>query len=182
MSEDRRRIYGEYHEYVEFKTGARRFLARKEGDAREDYFNRLAALFFIAFAFEGFINHIGEKMDPVWSDRIERSPTRKKAMLLCDRLGIAVQTESRPLVTLIMCVFRRNALAHAKYDPFDFETNCSGPDVMFPPRDRDRYADRDFVQMAYEDLSSFIRLILDAAGLEDENPESLGESFGEPVK
>ncbi len=182
MSKGRRRIYGEYRQYAEFRAGARRFLARKEASPREEYFNRLAALFFIAFAFEAFLNHIGEEVCSDWRDRVERSPTRRKALFLCERLGIAVQPESRPFVTLFRCVSRRNALAHAKYDAFDFETNSSEQDVMFPPRERHRYADRDFVEMAYEDLSAFIPLVSNAAGREDEGLEILGMSFGDPVE
>jgi hypothetical protein len=178
VAEDRRRISGEYRHYAEFHKGAKRFLGRKEEDPREDYFNRLAALFFVAFGFEGLLNHVGAKKHPEWWEYVERLETKNKAMLLCKHLNLrsAADPGTRPFQTLFECVRRRNDLVHSKYHPFEFETTSREPDVMFPSTERDRYADRDFVERAYADLMVAVRRIVNASDLEDEYPEILGQA------
>ncbi len=185
MPESRRRITGEYRDYVEFKAGARRLLASGEKDARQEYYYRLACLIFVAFSFEAFINHVGAKKFSKWWAMVDRVETLQKAKLLCAHLGVVVDFGARPFQTLAECIKRRNILAHSKYDSFDEvisvpEGDHTGDD-MFPPRPRHQYAAREFLERANDDLQRAIEILLDAAQLENENPDSLGTSFGEPL-
>lgn len=180
MPGEQKRIRGEYRDYAEFAFGARRFLARTD-QGREDYFNRLAALLFVTFAFEGFLNHVGAEVCGKLWDRVERFGPRKKAGELCKCLSLTLDPTTRPFETLFTAIERRNALVHPQYAPIHYETTASDSDAMFPPRERDHYADREFVRQAYADLLAVIQLIIKPAGLEHEWPLSLGHSFSDPA-
>jgi len=184
VAETRRQISGEFRHYVEFKAGAERFLKLQTEDPRQEYHNRLAALIFLAFAFEAFVNHVGAKKYPEWWEFVERTGFQSKVKLLCFHLGVKADFGARPFQTLLDCKNRRDELAHSKYYPFDLTVTIpegvDSANCLFPEIERDYYANREFVERTLADLNHAIKLVLDAARLENENPDSLASSFGQP--
>lgn len=180
-----RKVRGEYRYYVEFKAGARRFLQRSEDDPRQRYYNRLAALLFLAFSAEAFVNHIGGKKYPEWWEEVERSPFRSKLKLLCVHLGVKLELDKRPFSTILQSMTRRNLLVHSRRDVFEFTVDVpsdeTSRDYLFRPTERDRIAEPTFLKKLADDLDSTIDLILKAAHLETEDPEGLGFATSEPV-
>jgi hypothetical protein len=116
-------VVGEHLLHKHLWEGARFLHSMAAEDMPGRYFPRLAAGLFLYFAFEAFLNYLGNIVAPeVWADErifFSRGPggyrgTLGKLDYLMDRLHIARNRRTRPYRTIVALDRGRDALTHPR--------------------------------------------------------------------
>lgn len=159
----RARLTGQYytHRYLwhAAETLARQGRTQEEGGA----ISLLAAVLFVYFALEAYVNDIGPMVCPEeWAD--ERAffggkggdryrGTLGKVLLVADRLQLPVDQARRPYQTVMMLDSRRDQLVHGRPEVIDQEVSFRGPEHL-KNIDSALYsiADAVFVRRAFSDV------------------------------
>lgn len=103
--------------YASLMHTAWHLLDRAEKDDCGSLLNLQAAIVFIAFSFEAYLNHVGEEEIPFWSE-IDRISHGKKMKVLSKHLGFVVDKSCPPFQAVEALFKMRNALAHGRTMPF----------------------------------------------------------------
>jgi hypothetical protein len=161
---------GEFLPHRLLWLGAERFDVQRLAGS-DSTFAAIAAMLFLHFAVESFINDLGERLRPeVCGDT--RTPFRfgkfrgllGKIRYLAGELGITLSEDERPLSTLRELHQRRHQLVHAK--PHRFARVAEAPDpnnYHFPDPLLKLFEDRDFFIRARDDAKALCDQLVTAA-------------------
>jgi hypothetical protein len=151
----------------------------------------LSSLILTAFAFEAYVNHVGEQLN-LWNhkERKERKEGKKrlkssaKLNLLCEVLKVSLPADKRPRQTIKKLFKFRNALAHGRT-----ETITTPPKRIDADKVDDHFAkpllaewqqlitDSSFAKPAREDVEAVILAIHKARPEPKDHPFTLGFGF-----
>lgn len=101
------------HTYAELWHASRCVLLAGQKEAKGSNWQFLSSAILTAFAFEGYLNHIGVQLDMDW-ERVEREPPLTKFDWICQRLNIEFPKGKRPRQTLEELFKFRSDLAHPR--------------------------------------------------------------------
>jgi hypothetical protein len=109
----------------------------------DSFYHFMASLVFTAFTFEAYLNHVGQKQFTCWEDLEHLSPP-KKLNIICERLGVSINSGRRPWQVLKHLFGFRNDIAHGKTEEI-----ITSEEMLV-----DEYFDEDFVNYVEDvDLS-----------------------------
>lgn len=99
--------------YVALDRIARHLLDRAEHEPEGSLLNLQAAVVFIAFAFEAYLNHVGQEEIAFWEE-IELISYRKKLAVITKQVGMKLDMSAQPGQTISELFKLRNNLAHGR--------------------------------------------------------------------
>jgi hypothetical protein len=170
--------------YSDFWSTSRSLLESGKSDERGSYYQFLASLVFSAFAFEAFLNHIGEHLFSSWPELERRLSHRAKLALIGERLNVPIDYGRLPWQIIPKLFGFRDKVAHGKNEMLRLE--------KVVPHD-DRYEElmhefmfADWQKFATEQNASDVRKHLEeimanlhkVANIESEFLFSHGSQFG----
>ena len=104
----------EVHTYAELWHGSYVMLRIAKEFGKGQHWLHLSSIVLAAFAFEAYLNHVGERIDPAWRDN-ERLPVMEKFRHISALVGLPTYASGRrPLQTLRKVIAFRNEMAHAR--------------------------------------------------------------------
>ena len=170
--------------YSDFWNASRFLLESGKSNEHGSYYQFLASLVFSAFAFEAFLNHIGEHLFTSWPELERKLSHRAKLALIGERLNFSIDY-GRPPWQIIPKLFGfRDKVAHGKNEMLRLE--------KVVPHD-DRYEElmhefmfADWQKFATEQNAADVRKHLEeimvnihkVANIENEHLFSHGSQFG----
>jgi len=157
----------EVRTFADLSHGADVLLNKARADLQGSYYTAMGALLLRAFAFEAYLNHIGEKQFSFWSE-IEPIRVLNKYTVLCRHLSLTPDFSKRPYQTLSSLFRFRNAIAHGKSVVLKDSKDVSSlddPHVHMPKADWEEYCTLANAERATEDISAVITELHKAAGL-----------------
>lgn len=107
--------------YCDFWNTSRFLLENGKCDVRGSYYQFLGSLVFSAFAFEAFLNHIGENLFSSWPELERKLSHRAKLALIAERLNFAVDYGRQPWQTVPKLFGFRDKVAHGKNEMLRLE-------------------------------------------------------------
>jgi hypothetical protein len=173
----RQLVVGEHLLHRHLWEAARFLNSMAAEDAPGRYFPRLAASLFLYFAFEAFLNYLGNIVVPeVWDDErtfFSRGPggyrgTLGKLDYLMDHLHIPRNRRTRPYRTIVALDRGRDALTHPRAE---FIKRKQRPAAPIPEAQVYRLADTRLFAEACEDIEDLATQLLKAG-----HPEGIGGS------
>ena len=102
------------HTYSEMWHCSRVLLMKAKTDKEGSTWQIMAALMFVAFTVEAFLNHLGSRHFECWGEIEKSLSPPKKLSLLCESLEIPLDHGSRPVQTVQKLFRFRNDVAHGK--------------------------------------------------------------------
>ncbi len=99
--------------YSEHWHSSRVFLKLGTENPRGSYHQFLGSIVFTAFAFEAFLNHVGEEVFTSWAELEKLSP-KGKLQVIAERLEIEVNFGKVPWQIVPRLIGIRNKIAHGK--------------------------------------------------------------------
>jgi hypothetical protein len=141
----------------------------------------MTAILMSAFKFEAFLNEVGDRLFPFWSE-MERLPHRRKLAILRSHLGMETGDGERPYQTLRALFRFRNALAHAKpemLDPPECEEVGEIEELRRkkPLTEWEQRCTLEFAERAFRDTEAISDDILEKAGIDGIEFRSCGHSY-----
>ncbi|MGD9540235.1 hypothetical protein [Methylocystis sp.] len=108
------------HMYAELWHASRCVLERGIENEKGSSWQFLSSIVLTAFAFEAYLNHVGNNLITCW-ESVEPLPPPKKFKLLCELLKIKFPegTGKRPLQTIAQLQDFRNLMAHGKTEQIE---------------------------------------------------------------
>ena len=103
----------EVRSFADLAHGADVLLMKSENGESNHYYTTMVSLLLMAFTFEAYLNHLGEKKIKFW-DKIEAIKVMDKFAVLCQELGLSPDFSHRPYQTLKALFQFRNAIAHGR--------------------------------------------------------------------
>lgn len=169
--------------YCDFWNTSRFLLENGERDARGSYYQFLGSLVFSAFAFEAFLNHIGEYLFSSWPELERRLSHRAKLALIAERLCIAVNYGSTPWQTIPKLFGFRDKVAHGKNEMLRLEDvvpHDRYEELMheFMFADWQKFANQRNASDVRKSLEEIMAIIHGLAGIEGDVLFSSGPQFG----
>ncbi len=136
-------------------------------DGREHQYrgHHVTAIVMTAFALEAYLNFLGERVFPFWSE-IERIPVENKMKTLCARLGVTLDFGRRPHQSIKLLWKIRNSLAHARTESLSVEHEGfpeDNPD--YPETQWERYCDASTATQLAEDVREVCDALHKESGL-----------------
>lgn len=107
--------------YCDFWNTSRFLLENGKRDERGSYYQFLGSLVFSAFAFEAFLNHIGEHLYSSWPELERKLSHRAKLALIAERLDFTVSYGRQPWQTIPKLFGFRDKVAHGKNEMLRLE-------------------------------------------------------------
>lgn len=107
--------------YCDFWNTSRFLLENGEREPRGSYCQFLSSLVFSAFAFEAFLNHIGEHLFSSWPELERKLSHRAKLALIAERLDFTVSYSRQPWQTIPKLFGFRDKVAHGKNEMLRLE-------------------------------------------------------------
>ncbi len=164
-----------------WRTSAYLLDLSKSGIERPDYL-WLSCLVMSFFAFEAYLNFLGQTIDPqTWKDErnfFKRNPYRGtlgKFQFLTEKCDLApLDKTQRPYLTLLNLRNTRDFFAHGKFEVI--QGNVAAEQGMVPdflPNFFDKHVNESAAQGALEDLEDLIRKLHSAARLKYEDNSEL---------
>ena len=124
------------HQYL--WNSASFLLSHPESKSRMEF--RMAAMVMAYFSYEAYLNLIGARIDPAaWKDErkfFSRQPyrgTEGKLKRICEQIGIEIERDKRPYLTIRGLKTLRNFLAHGKHELYAYEAEVQmnqTPDIF----------------------------------------------------
>ncbi len=136
-------------------------------DGREHQYRgyHVAAIVMTAFSLEAYLNFLGEKVFPIWSE-IEYIPVENKMRALCTHLGITLDFGCRPHQSIRLLWRIRNALAHARSESMSVEREGLPPDdPEYPEAEWERDCNMETAVRLAEDVREVCDALHKKAGL-----------------
>ena len=131
----------------------------------------LASIVFRAFAFEAFLNHVGEELFESWVD-LERLRPRGKVNIICEKLDIKPNYGNMPWQIIPKLMVIRTKVAHGKNELLTDERILSA-DIYDEEMgkilraDWQEYATKDNAKSVRDKLEELMKEIWEKAGLEE---------------
>ena len=129
----------------------------------------MAATVMTAFAFEAYLNFIGDR---IIKDFDERQSGKAKRKAIMEALGIQWEDGERPFSTILRLIQVRDAMAHGKPRYFKDEWEAEGThseleqQIVSYRKGIEAEVSYDLLQEAYEDVEHLWRMMLEAAGID----------------
>ncbi len=140
----------------------------------------LGSLLLSAFAFEGYLNFLGERLFPSWDDFERSLASEPKAMLLIDRITPGLDKGSRPFQTIKALISFRNKMAHLKPGELREESQCEELEAGYEPvkSDVEKFCTEENAKRCIEDVQEMMVLLYDRSGLRQGHPLAFGHQSG----
>src|ERR1700727_796987 len=103
----------EVRTFIELNHASNTLLQTTDEHLKENFYTVMSSLLLRAFAFEAYLNHLGEKHLKLWRTD-EHVPVWTKFRRICDRIDFAPNRSVRPFLTLQDLFHFRNTLAHGR--------------------------------------------------------------------
>jgi len=163
--------------YVYCWAAAREALKKaQEQELGRFYFAMMAGVFAM-FTVEGYLNHLGEKRVPDWSELERKLGPREKLLLLRSSLHLSVDFDRRPFQTLTDMLRLRDAVAHGKTRTVKSALVVSDPDdetAQYPQPDWKKLCSLGSVERMVEDAEKMVRHLCAQSGSKRDPFASLG--------
>lgn len=159
----------EVRTFADLAHGADVLIKKTEQEQEGSYYTAMSALLLIAFTFEAYLNHLGDKSFNFWQE-IESIKVLDKYNVLCKNLKLSPDFSKRPYQTLTALFKFRNAIAHGKSQILQETKEVSLQDEMHfhaPKAFWEEYSKLENALRAKEDISIIITELHIAAGLGD---------------
>lgn len=144
--------------FVDLFHGSNVLLKKSSADKKGSYFTTMGSLLLTAFAFEAFLNHLGNKKIKFW-DEIERISVFDKYIVLCKELCIEPDFSKRPYQTLTQLVKFRNSIAHGRSTILKVNKGVSSKDEPWdhePKTDWEEFCTEKNADRSREDIEKII--------------------------
>ena len=153
-------------------------------DAKEQrkgcFYEFLSAILMAAFKLEAYLNHVGPRLFPYWTE-LERLRFEGKLFIICSHLGISRENGRRPYQTISELFKFRNAVAHGRSEFLKSEGQEVGHIEELrrkkPLAKWEQLCTLEFAERAYEDTEEIIKQIHKAAGLDEDDLHRSGHSY-----
>lgn len=159
----------EIRTFVDLNHGADVLIQKTVEEEKGSYYTTMGALLLSAFTFEAYLNHLGDKSLPFWSE-IESVKVMEKYAILCKHFNISSDFSRRPYQTLRSLFKFRNAIAHGRSQIVEETKEVSSQDELrldSPKTHWEEYCTLEKAKRAKEDMSEIIKQLHVAAGLGD---------------
>jgi len=159
----------EVRTFADLNHAAWVMIKKSEENAQGSRYTDMAALLFVAFTFEAYLNHLGQERIEFWSS-IESIKVMEKYDCLCKSLGVSPNFSKRPYQTLKSLFRFRNAVAHGRTQVLKTEKLINSQDEPWshsPQTDWEEYCTGANAKRAKEDVEKVIVQLHVAAGLGD---------------
>ena len=157
---------------------------KAEKETEGSYFQIMASLVFTAFAFEAYLNHLGEKTFSCWDDLESLSP-KKKLNVIAEKLKIELNYGERPFQTINELFEFRNDIAHGKTVILKSETiindKVGNEDKYlhnFIEPNWEKYCTLENITRARRDIESVMRSLHNVSAIKDEPLFNTGYQAG----
>lgn len=159
----------ESRSYFDLNHGANTLLSVSESFQKGSFYTILSSIVLRSFAFEAYLNHLGERIFELW-DHEDHIKISDKYSKICDHLNLSTDFSRRPEQTITGLFKFRNDIAHAgseviertkKYDP------VSDKFGYIPKADWQEYCSEKNALRAKEDIEAIISGLHKSAGLGD---------------
>lgn len=169
--------------YCDFWKTSRFLLENGERDAQGSYYQFLGSLVFSAFAFEAFLNHIGEHLFSSWPELERKLSHRAKLALIAERLNFTVNHDRQPWQTIPKLFGFRDKVAHGKSEMLRLEKvvpHDHYEELMheFMFTDWQKFANQRNASDVRKHLEEIMAKIHDLADIEGDVLFSSGPQFG----
>lgn len=95
-------------------TGAKFMLQQSEKSDEGQLYSLISCFTYCAFTLEAYFNHLGKLRDNNWDDIERKYPKLKKYTKFCDELGLSIDLNRRPYVSIKNVFSFRDSIAHGK--------------------------------------------------------------------
>lgn len=157
----------EVRTFVDLKHGADVLIQKAEDEQKGSYYTTMGGLLLTAFAFEAYLNHLGQKRIRFWEE-IESIRVIEKYTVLCKDLRLTPDFSKRPYQTLKALFKFRNAIAHGRSQILEKTEEVSSQDeysIVSPKAHWEEYCTRDNARCAKQDIEEIISELHKKAGL-----------------
>lgn len=129
---------------------------------------QLALLIFVAFTYEGFLNHAGHYVCSTWDKHLKPKLSPKDKMaFLCEVADVKLDYSTSPFQSFGQVMSLRNDLAHAKTEYIDFSSDsCPDPSKWPKPKWQTLISELK-LEPTIQDLESVIKLLEKHLGIPD---------------
>jgi hypothetical protein len=158
----------EVRTFADLAHGADVLIKKTEQEQEGSYYTSISALLLVAFTFEAYLNHLGDRTFNFWKE-IEHIKVLDKYNVLCKNLKIFPDFSKRPYQTLTALFKFRNAIAHGKSQILQEKKEVSLEDKQdhSPKASWEEYSKLENAKRAKDDISKIIAELHKAAGLGD---------------
>ena len=157
----------EVRTFADLSHGAKVMIMKSEEEEKGSYYTIMSALLLTAFTFEAYLNHLGAKRIPFWSD-IDSIRVMDKYSVLAKDLSLAPDFSRRPYQTLRALYRFRNALAHGKSEIVKAEKEVRediDPYEHFPKAEWEEFCTLANAKRCKEDVDAIVSELHLSAGL-----------------
>lgn len=159
-----------FNTYAYLLNGAYSSLRTAKEHIPGSKYGRISAILFSAFAFEAYVNHIGEAKLSFWGIVEPKLSWRGKLDLIAQQLGLAPDFGKRPFQTIGEIFKFRDLLAHGKTrteeKSYDYVGKSDVELGILDPEWLKRYWAEEAVVRVLEDTRQVIELLHTRAGFE----------------
>ena len=165
--------------FAELSHAADMLMQTAQEHRKGNLYTALSSLLLRAFAFEAYLNHLGERHLNLW-DASKQFRWFEKFKKICQRLNFTPDKSARPYSTLRPLFNFRNLMAHGKSETIneEREVNSQDADKFFWPLTKwEKFCTSENVKKAKQDITAIIRELHKRAGLDDDPfapPEASG--------
>lgn len=159
----------EVRTFVDLNHGADVLMQRTEEEPKGSYYTTMGALLLMAFTFEAYLNHLGQKRIKFWEE-IESIKVLDKYAALCKELDLTPDFSKRPYQTLKALFKFRNSIAHGRSQILEETKEVSSKDEPYehtPKAHWEEYCTFDNAKRAKQDIAEIIAELHKKAGLGD---------------
>jgi len=144
------------------------------------YYEAIASVVFSAFKFEAFLNHLGDRVLPFWSE-LERLPHANKLNALATQLNVSIDRSCRPFQTLTELFRARDGLAHGKPEYIKTKAVETGTREELrrrkPQAKWETVCNVEFAERAHRDTEQIAETLWEAAGFNAADLHQCGHSY-----
>lgn len=160
----------EVRTYVHLYYSAKNLIGKAGEDAKGLTYTVMGALILIAFTFEAYLNHLGERMLEFWPE-IESIRVFQKYGVLCKHFNVRPDFSRRPYQTVAKLFKFRNELAHGRTQTLEIEKLVKWEDENQKHKPKalwEDYCTLEEAKRALEDVSEVIKELHALSGFGDE--------------
>lgn len=176
---DRKRFYNPFAE-LSHANGVLLANAKEQHDGW--LYECMTSILISAFSFEAFLNLVGERLFPFWSDVERPLQLMTKLKIVLQRTGVNPDFGARPYQTLTALLRFRNSLAHPKPE-WLVETGVKEEGSLEqmrrtkPPVEWEANCTLAFAERVHEDVAAIATDLWRAAGLPDDELHMRGHGY-----
>ena len=173
--------------YAELWRTSYALLVKGQNELKMSAHQFRASLVFSAFTLEAYLNHIGSKIFTCWKD-LERLSPKEKLNVIAERLNVDVNYGKKPWQIMKELFQFRNDIAHGKnikvkpeneIIPLEKYLDDNSHELFeLEPTRWEKYCTEKNAVRAREDIKAIVKIIHNAAGLENDFPFVSGFQIG----